>query len=582
MMKSNLRMQGNRFGKTRVRQRKFVVAFPFCPAKTFHISTGKPLMRNAPVPVVAQEKSEFNKALSKEFLNRAENWRDFQDARPAWVGQLWKDWPMEPQLPKKEADAVHAAMVKYIRNLPRKQDIEAVIAFRPEAAPLMERWREAWDRSFPGWEEADRWASRKNEEHYVEWALNGMTKFVDKMIVDENKLGSLAKAYRTAEEWLAWAKDDLRDKRLHVIDDADITLSCVHLSPGMGLLAFGNIYFQYDGMDADGYPKFSEARASQTRVDARVNDNPKYWTWDFFLPYMNRRSLVADNLKDAGALIADMAWQGHKKAFIKAGGSKVGTWTIDLSGIKTLTDGEMALRGVLPTDATNVKQGYIIQEHLPFTHEQRFFVHDGRLIASVCSDRHFSVTDKRPNRRLDDRIATLDVPEVDRGAYDRGVTHHVSDRQLSARLARKAREIARVCRENGVLDFVVDIGLTSRGITAVEINTLHLSGPYCLDRRWFMQSFERRKKKIEANVEKRMLSYAQSIVDDHRFLAVMMKQFETIKTSPTGGVLQSMLQKFDSSNGRALDDEGSIENFAERLAIRALLSEDVVLDEAQV
>ncbi len=534
------------------------------------------------VTVDSQGQSEYAKALAKEFLNRTENWRDYKDAPPVWGGQLWKDWPMVPHLPAKEADAVHAAMVKYIRNLPRKNDIEATIAFRPEAAPLMERWRETWERSFPNWEQDDRWSSRKNEEHYAEYALDRMTAFVEKMTVDESNLSSLTKAFRQAEDWLSWAKDDLRDKRLHVIDDADITMACVHLSPGMGLLAFGNVYFQYDGIDADGFPKFSEVQASKKRVDARVNDNPKYWTWDFFLPYMKRRSLLAANLRDAGALIADMAWQGHKKAFVKAGGSKVGTWTIDLTGIKTLTDGEMALRGVLPVDATTVKEGYIIQEHLPFTHEQRFFVHDGRLIASVCSDRHFSVTDKRPNRRLDDRIATLDVPEIDRGAYDRGITHHVSDRKLSAEFARKARQIARVCKENGVLDFVVDIGMTSRGITAVEINTLHLSGPYCLDRRWFMQAFERRKNRIEKEVEQRMLAYARSILDDHRFLAVMEKELETVKAAQNGGMLQTMLQKFDASGGRGLDGEATVENFAEQLAIRALLSDEVNLEEASV
>lgn len=520
--------------------------------------------------------------LTKEFINRAENWRDFKDATPMWVGQLWKDWEMTPNLPKKEPEAVNAALVKYIRNLPRQADIDAVIAFCPDAAPLMQRWREIWDRSFPGWAESDRWSKRKNEEHYVEYAVNGLTRYKEKVEkeLDSTSLNSMAKIYRTAEDWLAWAKEDLRDKRLHVIDDADIVTNCTHLAPGMGLLAFGEIYFQYDGVDTEGYPKFSEVAANKDRVNARVNDNPQYWTWDFFAPYMKRRSVLAANISDAGALLADMAWQGHKKAFVKAGGSKVGTWTVDLSDIKSLRDGEMTLRSIVPPDSTNVKGGYIIQEHLPFTHEQRFFVFDGRVIASACSDRHFSVMDKRPGRRLDDRIATLDVPEVDEGVYDRGITHHISDRKTAAAFAWKAREIARVCRENGVKDFVVDLGITSRGVTAVEINTLHLSGPYCLDRRWFMQAWERRRKRVEDEVEERMLSYAKAKVEDERMVAIMKREFEAIKTAEVGGgLLHSMLKKYDADGSRRVEDDRSIENFAERIAIRALLAEDVLEEE---
>lgn len=522
--------------------------------------------------------NEYSQSVSKDLIERATNWRDYSDATPIWVGKIWKDWEVEAVLPQKESEAVSAAMVKYIRNLPRKEDVEATIAFRPEAEPLLRHWKEAWDRSFPNWEQDEKWSKRKNEEHYAEYALNGIKRLVASLDIEEEKLSSVASAFRTGEDWLDWAKDDLRDKRLHVIDDADICAACVHLAPGMGLLAFGDIYFQYDGVDADGYPRFSEVSASKKRVDSRVNDNPKYWTWDFFLPYLNRRSVFAANVREAGALIADMAWQGHKKAFIKAGGSKAGTWTISLEGIKSLSDGEMALRGVIDAQHITSKTGFIVQEHLPFTHEQRFFVFDGRVIASVCSDRHFSVLDKRPNRRLDDRIATLDVPEVDHGEYDRGITHHVSDRKLSATFAWKAREIARVCKANGVKDFVVDLGITSRGVTAVEINTLHLSGPYCLDRKWFMQAFDGRRRRNEAAVEKKMLEHAKTIIGDKRFVALMEKQLQAIKVSEANGFLQSMLKTVDAGGPRR-DNLGMIETFAERIAIRTLLSEDTIVED---
>jgi hypothetical protein len=138
---------------------------------------------------------------------------------------------------------------------------------------------------------------------------------------------------------------------------------------------------------------------------------------------------------------------------------------------------------------------------MPFTHEQRLFVLDGKLVTSVASDRHFCVSDARTNRRLDDRLAVIEVPSVDQGEYDRGVTNHVVDRKLSAQFARFARKIARELKEEGHLDYVIDLGITERGITAVEINTVHFAGPYCMEKMWITKAYDRRRLKLQADLD---------------------------------------------------------------------------------
>jgi hypothetical protein len=103
-------------------------------------------------------------------------------------------------------------------------------------------------------------------------------------------------------------------------------------------------------------------------------------------------------------------------------------------------------------------------------------------------------------KRLDHRIATLLRPEIDCGEFDRGTTTYLSDRNLSARFARLARKIAADARGHGVLDFVVDIGLTERGPAAIEVNELELSGPYALNREWITKAYSRRSNATQQNI----------------------------------------------------------------------------------
>lgn len=180
--------------------------------------------------------------------------------------------------------------------------------------------------------------------------------------------------------------------------------------------------------------------------------------------------------------------------------------------IRTFADADSKLSMLKTPDAS------IIQEHLPFTHEQRFYIHNGRLITSACSDRNFSRVDCREGKRLDDRLAVIQVPSINEGAYDRGITSHVVDRKTSAAFAREVRKIAAELKTHGILNYVVDMGLTERGITAVEINTLHYAGPYCMDHRWQAASYAKARKAEMAEVRQRIIDKVSRMTNDANLL----------------------------------------------------------------
>lgn len=470
---------------------------------------------------------QIEKGLRDVYVARAAAKQTSSDLKPAWVGQFWNDENMPHDMfrtPVKERAANATWLIQLVRNVPYKEVIERAVAFRPEARGILEKWRLSWERSFPGFNDDPAWKHENIGQSYVGWTLSRLKWHFDR---GENGLTVKSKPYHSPESLslsekasffaevdrvAAHAHDDPRDYRLHIIDDADTVLSCTASLPGGVTLIHAGKAFQYTGVDSDGLPMFKHVGKAEQWMDKRLNDHPEYWHWPPFLKYTKRRSVYATNRETAAAIIADMAWQGETHAFIKGASSKSGTWTVDLTGIRTFADADSKLSMLKTPDAS------IIQEHLPFTHEQRFYIHNGRLITSACSDRNFSRVDCREGKRLDDRLAFIKVPSINEGAYDRGITSHVVDRKTSAAFAREVRKIAAELKTHGILNYVVDMGLTERGITAVEINTLHYAGPYCMDHRWQAASYAKARKAEMAKVKQRIIDKVSRMTNDANLL----------------------------------------------------------------
>jgi hypothetical protein len=466
---------------------------------------------------------KIEKGLRDIYVARAAAKQTSSDLKPAWVGQFWNNENMPQAIfnkPFNERAANATWLIQLVRNVPYKEVIERAVTFRPEARYILEKWRLSWERSFPGFNDDPAWKHDNIGQSYVAWTLSRLKWHFDKgengltvqpkphQSLESLALSEKASFFAEVDRVAAHAHDDPRDSRLHIIDDADTVLSCTAALPGGVTLIHAGKAFQYTGADNDGLPMFKHVGESERWMDKRLNDHPEYWHWPPFLKYMKRRSIYAANRKTAAAIIADMAWQGETHAFIKGASAKSGTWTVDLTGIRTFADADSKLTMLKPTHAC------IVQEHMPFTHEQRFYIHKGRLITSACSDRNFSRIDCREGKRLDDRLAVIKVPSINEGAYDRGITSHVVDRKTSAAFAREVRKIAAELRTHGILNYVVDMGLTERGVAAVEINTLHYAGPYCMDHRWQATSYAKARKAEMARLKQRIIDEVSHMTDD--------------------------------------------------------------------
>lgn len=503
---------------------------------------------------------------------------------PLWVGQFWNDdvASFSTKLAKKKDDryvnnpAQDTCIVSRLHSVPTRDTIEAAAAFRPEARELLETWRLIWDRSFPDFKLDEKSEGRLNERsraHYTLSRFDSLAKNFDSPSrashIPGSSLIDFARNWKSVENAMAGSMEDIRDYRLHIIDDAESVVSFRHLKPGFGVLSFYRTLFRLVGHSPDGLPLLERLERSTDKYEkgwepSRLDDHPEYWFWPSFQKYMTRRSVYATDFTVAGALVADMAWQGHAHAFIKAARPKEGTWTLNLAHIKTIEDGRKALVSLTGKSDQPRNFPLIVQEHLPFTHEQRLFVIDGKLVTSVASDRHFCVSDARSSRRLDDRLAVIHVPSVDQGEYDRGVTSHVVDRKLSAQFARFARKIARDLKEEGHLDYVIDLGVTERGITAVEINTVHFAGPYCMEKSWITKAYDRRRQKVQDVLDAAVkASYAERTNDP-----VVLAYAEKYRTPQ---LLEMALA--DAMKQRSLEDiEYMKSDMTERLLVKAMIA----------
>jgi hypothetical protein len=466
--------------------------------------------------------------------------------KPFWYGRFWTDQEVkfgEDLEPVGNA----SACIKRICNLPYDEVIEATLKLQPKAEELLRRWREAWDRSFPGWQSKPQWHFDKSEKETTDQYVHDIQRAFNWI---ENQGVSKAEGVSILDNWVVEVGEDKRDYRLHVIDDADAVCSMVHLSPGAGFFYALGVIIQYTGQDEDGYPIFSEAPEAKLRVDKRLDSHPEYWNWPFYKKYLGRQGVVTKNGEHTAAVLADMALQGHTHAFLKGVAQKSGTWTVNLKHVSNLETAYQRLHATIERD--HVNQAMYVQEHVPFTHEQRYYIQGGRMFASACSDRHFSVMDSN-GKRLDSRVAILEVPAIDGGVFDRGVTRHVEDRKTSAMFARQVRKIVAELREHGIQDYSIDMGLTERGMISVEVNTLHMAGPYNMRRELYTKQFERSRKKANDLLAKGVVEIIQkSKLPDY------IQQKAIAMTCAADNLVQLALSFADANPHRTFTEEERI------------------------
>lgn len=384
------------------------------------------------------------------------------------------------------------AYIAPVTNIPHLEEIEAVKRAFPEASKALDCWRAGWlaavaEMPFLATSIADPKTEHnlpyRTEQQWSAWRGRAAAEILKGL----SPVAGMRRLVDT-DEYLRNYRNGHRNLLHHYVDDAYTFLSLAQAVPGMAVLftPIAGCVLLYAGLGPDGLPRFTELKRHERylfvqHVKDNLEDDAPYWTWKPVVAAMRRELHIARDIEDASGILLDMASRGHDRAFLKGMRSKSGTWTVDLRGATTLE--ETCRRAVLHghDSSCGFSEGILVQEHLPTTREQRFFVSDGKVVASVCSDRNMNGTDAVRGRILDERVSVIRRPEIECGEFDRGETSHAVDRPLAAAFAIEARRIARELRGEGKTQYVIDMGLTSRGVVAVEINSFLRSGPYCLD-----------------------------------------------------------------------------------------------------
>ncbi|WP_222042536.1 ATP-grasp domain-containing protein [Rhizobium laguerreae] len=396
--------------------------------------------------------------------------------------------------------ALADVLIVGISNIPNAGEYEAVKAVFPAASAVLDRWRDNWNRI------AERNPATANvlpkpasdQLHETEIECNRRRHKEFSEVIDGTYVGRDGMRRLLHGDYYArHLRGRQRNFLHHYVDDAFSFLSLDSAQPGMAILwTPHDLMLLYTGKDDEGFLTFcsltpTERAAISSMIKTGHEDDGRYWQWEPMLSGMRRESREADDHIDAAEILLDMAKRGHRRAFVKAIRSKCGTWTVDLTGVETASD---ALRNLIRDgfdSSDSFRYGLVVQEHLPTTREQRFFVTNGRIVASVCSDRNLNGTNLRAGRYFDERVAVIQRPEVAGGEFERGQTANEVNRPLAAAFAREARRIVREMRAEGRTHYVLDMGLTERGVVAIEINSFFRSGPYCLDRRRVAEAHKR-------------------------------------------------------------------------------------------
>lgn len=427
----------------------------------------------------------------------------------SWANLFWPGRAVDPQLTRHlRFDDVGTHFHHRVRYLPTADSVVcATLHFGAPAKPILAEWRKLWDSCL----DVDARAKLDKAQLLEDAAEQGpgdtpiggyltRTTLLDDahQCMRRARPRRAAKLFADAECWGEPANP--RNRAQHVLEDALIVLSLARAGVPFtaSTIAHPSATFV---KDAEGFREFDldadedgmdEVRSSL--IDSRAAANP-YWTSRAFRESAGRGMCVVRGVDELVMTLLDMRQQGHRKAFLKTVRSKDGTWVIRLDGVMSFDEMDLRLHRTLGRRYAGLLAGdfrddaFLVQEFVPFAKEHRFFVVGDRVVASTASDRALSVLDIR-GRILDDRVAVLDVPAHEEGAYDRGSSTSPVDRGLVAKMAREARRVVRAMRDEGVVGdcYVLDMGVTVRSqedgeeeILPIEMNTLLYAGLYAAD-----------------------------------------------------------------------------------------------------
>ena len=176
---------------------------------------------------------------------------------------------------------------------------------------------------------------------------------------------------------------------------------------------------------------------------------------------------------------------GHDRVFLKSTVVKRGTWTLELPPGSTAASVRAALHALVGETLLDwvpegSGPGFLVQGHVPFSREFRFFVVGNRIVRGIPVRRADTVFDRVSRGRIEPRSCRAHdgfPSEPDRG---RAARYTRVARRIIAALAPELTVKMRSCPPR--VNYVLDLGETPDGvILPIELNSLVHSGLYSCD-----------------------------------------------------------------------------------------------------
>lgn len=406
-----------------------------------------------------------------------------QDQTPFWKGRLFK-----PSTPRDhEADLGFGRRLDRfgyltgvrLEALPFTKNIDEAAEACPKAERDLRMWADAWNSSFPSWEEkaireAQRQAAMRDEATNPDSLKHVVAKFLESEPSDEDAWIAyrlektprvtpsdthlvaspdtmLARTLRSARSFVAALDLPAYCTAFHIFEDgqnrsftAILATNAVDGSPRLeGHL--GRHPSIYDVV----YEKHCESFST-------TSDYP-FWDWKFLRPhldrtvvgwtagmYSDRAELASDNFRFEarqivlGGALADLAAQGEDRALLtmreSAGGMR--QFTVEIGHIRSIQEGGAVLSAVLPE---NCMAATVEKLEDDFT-SRRYFLYGGEIVGSAVLDTDFTPYDGRSE------------PFVERDGLDE-----------------YAREIAALLADNGIADCAFDIALKGAKLKVLSV-----------------------------------------------------------------------------------------------------------------
>lgn len=396
-----------------------------------------------------------------------------QDQTPFWKGRLFK-----PSTPRDhEADLGFGRRLDRfgyltgvrLEALPFTKNIDEAAAACPTAERDLRMWADAWNSSFPDWEEkaireAQREAAIRDEATNPDSLKHVVAKFLESEPSDEDAWIAyrlektprvtpsdthlvaspdtmLARTLRSARSFVAALNLPAYCTAFHVFEDGQnrsFTAILAANAPDGSPRLEGHLG-RYPSIYDVVYEKHCESFSTSS-------DYP-FWDWKFLRPHLDRtvvgwtagmytdredlssdRFRLEERLAVLGGALADLAAQGEYLALLTMRESCGGMQqlTVKIGHIRSIQEGAAVLSSVLPAScmAATVEK---LEDNFA---SRRYFLYGGEIVGTAVLDPEFTPYDGRS------------APYVERDGLDR-----------------YAREIAALLSDNGIADCAFDIAL---------------------------------------------------------------------------------------------------------------------------